>query len=167
MTRHDSCQVSPFGHPGITARLTAPPGLSRPPTSFIGSWCQGIHRSPLTTSPQKTRCSRPLCTSQPTTKPRPTMKTPALTNSRYAFGILPGIEDQPRGFPHNGCSFRYPTGCYVLTLPISRTGSLFRRGLPRVLGSPAVANEKLASVSAFEHPTTTFGWCGLLTPFGV
>src|SRR5689334_16845915 len=49
VTRHDSCQVSPFGHPGITARLTAPPGLSRPPTSFIGSWCQGIHRSPLTT----------------------------------------------------------------------------------------------------------------------
>src|SRR5690348_4548571 len=49
MTRHDSCQVSPFGHPGITARLTAPPGLSRPPTSFIGSWCQGIHRPPLTT----------------------------------------------------------------------------------------------------------------------
>ena len=29
--------VSPFGHPRITARLTAPRGLSRPPTSFIGS----------------------------------------------------------------------------------------------------------------------------------
>jgi hypothetical protein len=49
VTPHDWCQVPPFGHPGITARLTAPPGLSRPPTSFIGSWCQGIHRSPLTT----------------------------------------------------------------------------------------------------------------------
>src|SRR5262249_47727720 len=49
ITRHASCKVPPFGHPGITARLTAPPGLSRPPTSFIGSWCQGIHRSPLTT----------------------------------------------------------------------------------------------------------------------
>src|ERR687893_2154486 len=50
--RHDSQQVSPFGHPRIKARLTAPRGLSRPPTSFIGSWCQGIHRAPLKTWPQ-------------------------------------------------------------------------------------------------------------------
>src|SRR5690606_9236744 len=28
------------------SRLTAPRGLSRPPTSFIGAWCQGIHRMP-------------------------------------------------------------------------------------------------------------------------
>jgi hypothetical protein len=62
VTGHDSCRVSPFGHPRITARLTAPRGLSQPPTSFIGSWCQGIHRAPLLTWPQ--RCSRPLCSSQ-------------------------------------------------------------------------------------------------------
>ena|SRR6476660_685358 len=49
VTPHDWCRVSPFGHPGINARLTAPPGLSRPPTSFIGSWCQGIHRMPSAT----------------------------------------------------------------------------------------------------------------------
>jgi hypothetical protein len=49
VTPHNWCRVSPFGHPGITARLTAPPGLSRPPTSFIGSWCQGIHRMPSAT----------------------------------------------------------------------------------------------------------------------
>jgi hypothetical protein len=48
VTPHNWCRVTPFGHPGITARLTAPPGLSRPPTSFIGSWCQGIHTSALT-----------------------------------------------------------------------------------------------------------------------
>ena len=71
VTGHDSCRVPPFGNPRITARLTAPRGLSQPPTSFIGSWCQGIHRSPLTTYPQKTRCSRPLCNSQPTTNPQP------------------------------------------------------------------------------------------------
>src|SRR5262249_112323 len=52
VTAHDDCRVSPFGHPRITARLTAPRGLSRPPTSFIGSWYQGIHRAPLTTWPQ-------------------------------------------------------------------------------------------------------------------
>jgi hypothetical protein len=82
VTRHDSRQVTPFGHPGITARLTAPPGLSRPPTSFIGPWYQGIHRPPLPTypphnthiptdEPQTPRCSRPLCKSQPTTNPQP------------------------------------------------------------------------------------------------
>src|SRR3984885_4802199 len=53
VTPHDGCWVSPFGHPRITARLTTPRGLSRPPTSFIGSWCQGIHRAPLTTWPQR------------------------------------------------------------------------------------------------------------------
>jgi hypothetical protein len=65
VTPHDGCRVSPFGNPRITARLTAPRGLSQPPTSFIGSWCQGIHRAPLITWPQ--RCSRPLCSSQATT----------------------------------------------------------------------------------------------------
>ncbi len=62
VTGHDSCRVSPFGNPRITARLAAPRGLSQPPTSFIGSWYLGIHRVPLITWPQ--RCSRPLCSSQ-------------------------------------------------------------------------------------------------------
>ena len=66
VTGHDSCRVSPFGNPRITARLTAPRGLSQPPTSFIGSWCQGIHRAPLLTWSQSLRCSRPLCSSQGT-----------------------------------------------------------------------------------------------------
>jgi hypothetical protein len=67
VTGPDSCRVSPFGHPRITARLAAPRGLSQPPTSFFGSWCQGIHRAPLITWPQ--RCSRPLCSSQGTGGP--------------------------------------------------------------------------------------------------
>jgi hypothetical protein len=49
VTRHHSCRVSPFGHPRIHARLTAPRGISQPPTSFIGSQCQGIHHAPLNT----------------------------------------------------------------------------------------------------------------------
>ena len=47
VTPHDWCGVPPFGNPRINARLTAPRGLSQPPTSFIGSWCQGIHHVPL------------------------------------------------------------------------------------------------------------------------
>jgi hypothetical protein len=41
--------VSPFGNPRITARLSAPRGLSQIATSFFGSRCQGIHRLPLET----------------------------------------------------------------------------------------------------------------------
>ena len=92
VTGHVSSRVTPFGHPRITARLPAPRGLSQAPTSFIGSWCQGIHRMPLQTChttqhntdnntppPPKEqqdiidrrtqRCSRPLCSSQSTGGP--------------------------------------------------------------------------------------------------
>jgi hypothetical protein len=48
-TPHDGGQVSPFGNPRITAWLPAPRGISQAPASFIGSWCQGIHRVPLKT----------------------------------------------------------------------------------------------------------------------
>ena len=41
---HYHAQVSPFGDPGIKGWSAPPPGLSQPPTSFIGSWRQGIHR---------------------------------------------------------------------------------------------------------------------------
>ena len=54
VTPHDWCGVPPFGHPRINARLAAPRGLSQPPTSFIGSWCPGIHRVPLPTWPHNT-----------------------------------------------------------------------------------------------------------------
>ena len=47
----------------------------------------------------------------------------------------------------------------------SDAGSPFLRGHPRVLSSPAVANEKLASVSAFEHPDLTCAGHGLLDRF--
>ena len=53
VTGHDSCRVSPFRHPRISALLAAPRGFSQPHTSFIGSWCQGIHRAPLLTWLQK------------------------------------------------------------------------------------------------------------------
>src|SRR5258708_3197047 len=55
VTGHHASRVPPFGHPRINARLTAPRGLSRPPTSFIGSWYQGIHRAPsITYTPNTT-----------------------------------------------------------------------------------------------------------------
>ena len=48
-TAHNGRRVSPFGNPRITAWLPAPRGLSQAPTSFFGSWYQGIHRVLLKT----------------------------------------------------------------------------------------------------------------------
>src|ERR1039458_1628223 len=54
-TGHYPRQVSPFGNPRIEVWLPTPRGLSQAPTSFIGSWCQGIHRAPLITDRKSTR----------------------------------------------------------------------------------------------------------------
>ena len=44
VTGHNSgIKVTPFGNPRIKTRLPTPLGLSQVTTSFIGSWCQGIH----------------------------------------------------------------------------------------------------------------------------
>jgi hypothetical protein len=81
VTGHISSRVSPFGNPRITARLPTPRGLSQAPTSFIGSWCQGIHRAPLQTCHRLQRCSRPLYSSQATGSPTP-HTTPTHTPHR-------------------------------------------------------------------------------------
>jgi hypothetical protein len=44
---HYHAWVSPFGNPRIKGWSAPPRGLSQPPTSFISSWRQGIHRVPL------------------------------------------------------------------------------------------------------------------------
>ena len=126
VTPHDWCGVPPFGNPRINARLTAPRGLSQPPTSFIGSWCQGIHRVPLTTWPHKNpthpppegnderayknsdnyrvrRCSRPLCSSQRTTRHRPPVPArptiPTGAARRYEKQDGPDTKKRPPGHP--------------------------------------------------------------------
>ena len=84
MTGHVSSRVSPFGHPRITARLPAPRGLSQAPTSFIGSWCQGIHRMPLQTC-HTTQQTRPT----PTT-PRKAQRMPTAEHkdARVHYAVL-------------------------------------------------------------------------------
>jgi hypothetical protein len=92
------CRVTPFGHPRITARLATPRGLSQPPTSFIGSWCQGIHHALLVAWPQ--RCSRPLCSSQTTNNPttNPHLQAPTKTTGTHGLwsGRLVIQKKQPR-----------------------------------------------------------------------
>ena len=49
LTMTQKGQVSPFGHPRIKARLSAPRGLSQITTSFIACCRQGIHHVHLFT----------------------------------------------------------------------------------------------------------------------
>src|SRR4051794_39179878 len=145
VTPHDWCGVPPFGHPRINARLAAPRGLSQPPTSFIGSWCQGIHRAPLKTWPHKIptrdapgrkrngraykklftelrRCSRPLCSSQRTTSHRPLLhrRTPREAG---------GTTDGPVLNRDNGCPLpQDPTACLRPPAPL-RLRSTHTRGV--------------------------------------
>src|SRR5699024_10147272 len=88
-------EVSLFGDPRIKARLPAPQGLSQVTTSFVGSWCQGIHRLHLVACYQYLqRCSRPLCNSQNTggTKPH-------KTNLQVSFHVrLTARSHKTRGF---------------------------------------------------------------------
>jgi hypothetical protein len=48
MTPHYRRRVFPFGDPRVKGCSAPHRGLSQPSTSFIDSWCQGIHRKPLT-----------------------------------------------------------------------------------------------------------------------
>src|SRR2546425_4742288 len=85
VTAHDDCRVSPFGHPRIKAWLTTPRGLSWPPTSFIGSWCQGIHRAPLKTWPQMLASTVQFSNND----------QPPVTTHRSRFSPGPATEEIP------------------------------------------------------------------------
>ena len=104
-----SGRVSPFGDPGITARLAAPPGLSQPPTSFIGSWCRGIHRVPVKLVHR--RCSRrPLCSSQGSAESSPGRTLlPSEPNSVLAARQSETLA-APRSSARDSCCFRSEFG---------------------------------------------------------
>ena len=74
VAQHNPGQVPPFGHPRIKARSPTPRGISQAATSFISSWCQGIHRMPHKTTQQKTHPQTHHHNSS-----RPTGRTPPHT----------------------------------------------------------------------------------------
>ena len=98
VTGHDSSWVSPFGHPRITARLPTPRGLSQAPTSFIGSWCQGIHHVHLVACHYYKDARVHCVVLKQQTGPRPA--THAYPPSRERFTEP---DDPPRANPPNQC----------------------------------------------------------------
>ena len=122
VTAHDDCRVSPFGHPRIIARLTAPRGLSRPPTSFIGSWCQGIHRAPLKTWPQMLASTVQFSNNdQPPITPNQSWSSPGPA-LKAAIPAVPSDTQQRARHPH-----RFPHSFHA---PKSSTGRRRRSSVP-------------------------------------
>ncbi len=105
VTRHHSCWVSPFGNPRITARLTAPRGISQPPTSFIGSWCQDIHRTLINTYNKDARVHCAVLKQHTTTPTREEETLPFRRSSSLKKHIACSLRTQqctditPRSLP--------------------------------------------------------------------
>jgi hypothetical protein len=79
------------------------------------------------------------------------------------------LEKQPTGFHRSWLFFQDPTGCYLFVALPSRTSTPFHHTPPHrgpcLLDDAGRCRFELASVSAYEHPTTTCGRCGLLDGF--
>ena len=82
VTPHDWGRVSPFGNSRISARLTAPLDFSQSPTSFIGSWCQDIHRMPLLTCYKDARIHCAVLKEQ--SDPSAPLRDAGLTDVRWS-----------------------------------------------------------------------------------
>ena len=144
VTRHHSCRVSPFGHPRINARLAAPRGLSQPPTSFIGSQCQGIHHAPLNTYKHKTNIRN--CTSE---NNHHTPPTPSRKRKPAAHGCcsLDARNHYPRIKHHTPHHQRWsdnnppPTGAQPLPVP-QETG---QRSGGLVVSKPNSVSDEISS----------------------
>ena len=116
VTRHHACWVSPFGDPRITARLAAPRGLSQPPTSFIGSWCQGIHRVLLHTYIHKTiKDARVHCAVLKQHTPTPPTLGPTGRGASRESVPSETTTSPTRRPGTRRCCLRHPTVCFVRT----------------------------------------------------
>ena len=102
MTPRDGRRVPPFGNPRIKARKTAPRGLSQSTTSFIGPWCQGIHRTPIKTTHNTGRNHAPEPTTPRTAQQDPGARHTTKTHHREQRYSRPLYSSQPtHPHPHN------------------------------------------------------------------
>jgi hypothetical protein len=156
VTGHDSSWVSPFGHPRITARLSTPRGLSQTPTSFIGSWCQGIHHVPLVACLATKMLASTVKFSNNERPPPATRAYPTTTAERFTSTSSPS----PRvTTPTTGDSARSlrtqqrakPTSPRHPTFHSSKTGSTNQT--PRT-NRPTSRRSTSEQLPAAAHPAT-------------
>ncbi len=153
VTAHDDCRVSPFGNPRIKAWLTTPRGLSWPPTSFIGSWCQGIHRAPLKTWPQMLASTVQFSNND----------QPPVTH--HLRGASPGPALKAAAL---GRTLRHPTACPARSRPEIMLSTPPEEGSTRkpptrkpgrIINVPPMSNHRrtCADVMALDHRTLPGG----------
>ena len=152
VTGLDSSRVSPFGNPRITVWLSTPRGLSQIPTSFFGSWYQGIHRAPLKTWPQ--RCSRPLCSSQHTggTPPHAPAGTPHKKGrTRYGQQVRPQLKTslRPSLQDPTTCQAPHPR-CAAFLSPNPKEGNQYSQ-------QPPDMQCQIIDVPPLSNPHDTYG----------
>ena len=150
VTRHHSCRVSPFGHPRIHARLAAPRGISQPPTSFIGSQCQGIHHAPLNTYKHKTNIRNCTSTNKP---PPPKGKEPHLRDARNHYPRIKHHTPHHQRWSDNNPP---PTGAQPLPVPPTtgqRSSGLVVSKPNSVFGDPFTGKNPEPAKTFVVHPT--------------
>jgi hypothetical protein len=147
VTAHDDCRVSPFGNPRIKAWLTTPRGLSWPPTSFIGSWCQGIHRAPLKTWPQMLASTVQFSNNdQPPTTPPATGEFTGAGTEGSRYRPYPQTPNSvPDRVPPGDHAFHALLREQYLQPPTRETG--------RIINVPPMSNHRrtYADVMALDH----------------
>jgi hypothetical protein len=117
----------------------------------------------LTYRKQDARVHCAILNQQPThnpTAPHQTLAPSPAPSSGMRGQVMPGQLRKN----NRSCSFRTQQGANHLP-SAAPTVTVPRHPEAAVLGPSAVADGKLASVSACEHPTTTSGRCGLLDDF--
>ena len=144
---HDWVRVSPFGNSRISARLTAPLDFSQSPTSFIGSWCQDIHRMPLLTCYKDARIHCAVLKEQSDLPAL--LRTPARsTSSGSSAAESRSLKDTKRVLSGPNSVPIYPPSP-PMTFPRRQACSTHSSG-NRTSSQPASTNE----------PTQHQGWCG-------
>src|ERR1700737_4347893 len=98
--------------------LAAPRGFSQPSTSFIGSWCQGIHRAPLL-------ARRLDLSNSPSRQDQCSQKNPCCLLSKCSVRTVKDIRTEPVSV----CSttlrfFRYSTSTRLSTSRGASTDTL-------------------------------------------
>lgn len=166
VTRHHSCRVSPFGHPRIHARLTTPRGISQPPTSFIGSQCQGIHHAPFNTYKHKKHKNQKKIAQQ--TNKHQIPKNPPLAHLMLATTIHKSNttpHHQSRATTHPLPSPGQDRGP-VVSKPNSVSGSPSPQSIPLRLNVCCAPNpgplQTTGFLTAQRFPNgTVLSWCSL------
>ena len=168
VTSNYARQVSPFGNPRIEVWLPTPRGLSQAPTSFFGSWCQGILRVPLITWQLQMMLASTMQFSKYGRSRHPDRRVPQPTHNVRDRGRTAGCrssprEDKERPFPQD------PTACPARPPP--RPAFLLQAGVltdvgwrsSRITSAPLVSShlETFAQDVALDANRSVSARCSL------